>query len=141
MNIKRAIGFSVLLYTATFVVYIITTFIPGLGISEAMTTGGYVIYWLLLIPIVLLLAKWFFKKDPPNTRKGFLLGVVAILVSLVLDGVSVLLTVAVGESTQAFQDMYADWRFYATIVWVIVLTTFAGFEFDKTYTNTEAKKM
>ena len=139
MNIKRAIGFAFLLYISSFIVFTATAIILGIDLEslEGMSTMGYVIGWVLYIPIVLLLAKWYFKKDPPTLKKGFWLGVIAITTSLLFDGVSVLGTYFAGESLDIFVRMYSSWEFYVSVVWVILLCTFAGFEFDKTFTKQE----
>ncbi len=86
------------------------------------------------IPIVLLLAKWYFKKVLPTVKNGLQLGIVAIIVSLIFDGLSIGATIAVGQSIDVFTALYTDWKFYVTVIEILLLTTFAGFEFDATDT-------
>jgi hypothetical protein len=139
MNFKRAIGFGLSAYLLSFAVYVAVAFIPGTGSPEEITTVGYAIGWVFYIPVILLLAKWYFKKDPPNTKKGFFLGLITIAVSLALDGLAILGTYLAGESIKSFTVMYTSWEFYTSIVWVVALCTFAGFEFDKTYTKRDSR--
>jgi len=134
MNYKRAIGFSVLLYIASFIVYGLTFVLPFLD-GENLALSNFVFMWVLTIPIVLLFAKWFFRSIPATVKNGFVLGVVAIIVGLSLDGLAVTAAYLAGESMDQFKELYGSWMFYATIIEIIVLTTFAGWEFDKTFTK------
>ncbi len=49
------------------------------------------------------------------------------------------LAVSAGESAEQFKELYSSWMFYVTILEIIVLTAYAGFEFDMTFTQTEPK--
>ena len=100
----------------------------------------YLLTWVLYIPLVLLLAKWYFKKDSPTLKKGFRLGIISIIVALLLDGLSILGTYYAGESLDMFMAMYTSWEFYFTIIWVIALTSYAGYEFDATFTKPDKKE-
>ena len=136
MNYKRAILFGIWLYLLSFVLFAILQFIPGIGAETyEASLSTYIVNWIAYIPITLLWAKWYFKKDEPTIKKGFFLGVISIVVAFVLDGVSVMGTLAVGESLEVFKALYFDWKFFVTILWVIVLCTFAGWEFDGTFTK------
>lgn len=134
MNYQRAVGFAALLYIAAFLVGILA-FAFGWANSTGYSTSAFVLTWVLYIPAVLILAKWYFKAVAPTTRRGFLLGVITILVSAVLDLIFIGITAAMGESVEAFVQLYKSWEFYVTVMWVVLLTTFAGYEFDKTYTK------
>lgn len=134
MNIKRALGFSVLLYLASFIVYGIIQVVPAL---EFPSFSGYLVLWVLNIPIVLLLAKWYFKSVAPTAKRGLALGVLAIFVAVVFDGIFALIAHASGVGMDEFASMYTDWKFYCTIVEVLFLTSYAGFEFDGTYSGTK----
>ncbi len=136
MNIKRSLGFAVLLYAISFIIFGGTASLFGhRSLTELPPLGVFVVIWLLSIPVVLLLAKWYFKKVMPTPKAGFRLGVLAVAVAFLLDGLVVLGTYASGESLDTFAAMYADWKVYATIVEIVLLTTYAGFEFDGTYTS------
>lgn len=95
---------------------------------------AYLIYGILLVPATLLLAKWFFKTMNPTWQRGLALGIITIVFSLALDGLMVAGMYFGGEPLDDFAIMYTSWEFYATLVWLIAITTFAGWEFDGTYT-------
>ncbi len=132
MNIVRALLFSVMLYATSFVVYALSSFI---GSPDDPTLGQYILFWVLNIPLILLLAKWYFKVEAPTYLHGLYLGIIAVIVAFLFDGVSIFATAAAGKSIDVFKSMYTDWKFYVTVVEILALCTFAGFEFDKTYTK------
>lgn len=131
MNIKRAIGFSFMLY-----IIMLLVFMP-LSIMLGPDRQGlaYLIYAMLLVPATLLLAKWFFKAMNPTWQRGLVLGIITIVVSLLLDGLMVAGMYFAGESLADFTIMYTSWEFYAALVWLVLITTFAGWEFDGTYSE------
>jgi len=136
MNLKRAIGFAVALYIISFIGFFVTLLLPGEhSLTEVPPLATFVVVWLIHIPVVLLLAKWYFRKVSATTKNGLLLGIVTIAVALVLDGLSIAGTIAAGESIDTFKALYTDWKFYATVLEIILLTTYAGYEFDSTYTE------
>ena len=139
MNYKRAIWFGIMLYLSSFVVYGAYALLGMAPDSYEISFKAYLVNWILYIPIVLLLAKWFFKQVEPSPKRGLELGVVAILVAFVADGLGVVATLAAGQSLEAFIQLYADWKFYFTVMWVVLLTVFAGWEFDRTFTRREVK--
>lgn len=128
MNIKRAIGFGVMLWILIFVEVTIVMFIPALQ-DKVLTQ--HIIHWIVLIPMVLLLAKWYFKADPPTLKKGFFLGLIGLAVGIILD---LLITIPLFVKDYGF---FADWKLWVGMAEAILLTTFAGFEFDKTFTKKE----
>lgn len=134
MNTKRALIFSVLWYAISFL--IILAF-QAIFSTSVFGLREYAWFWVLSIPLVLGLAKWYFKMDAPTTQKGFMLGVVALVVGLVLDVVIVgLITQNQGTAFgELFWQYYGDPLFYVTLVEILLLTTYAGFEFDATYTK------
>ncbi len=137
MNIKRAIGFALSLYVVLFVGFLVTFLLPGeQSLTEVPPLATFVIVWLMSIPAVLLLAKWYFRKVSATKKNGFLLGIVTIVVSLLIDGLFIAGTIAAGESVETVKVLYTDWKFYATVLEIILLTTYAGYEFDSTYTET-----
>ncbi len=134
MNYKRAIGFGFLLYAFSFVLYGLTYIIPFLN-REENGLESYFFTWLINIPVVILLGKWYFKQLKPSAQRGFWLGIIAILVAFALDGLFVLLTLIFGQPLDDFRILYTDWKFYITLVEVILLCTISGFEFDATYSK------
>jgi hypothetical protein len=144
MKLKRAAVFALLVYLLSSLIYFLMVLAFDIQLEATYNMGlrDYALIWFLNIPLILLMAKWYFKKDAPTLKKGFHLGLFTILVALLIDGLSIAGTLAIGESTEVFQAMYSDWKFYATILWTIALTTYAGYEFDQTFTKhpEEAKK-
>jgi len=104
-----------------------------------MSLSGYGLFWVINIPVVLGLCKWYFKMEAPTLNKGFMLGVFALIVGVLLD--AILLSISSSAASVPFQQMamelYGDWRFYVALAEVLLLTTYAGFEFDGTYTKPE----
>jgi len=134
MNYKRAIGFALMVYVTTLVLSF--AMMPFIQFDPAATTwpmAAWVFNWIVYIPVFLLFAKWFFKKVTPTAKHGLILGVVTILVSVIIDGLFLGGGMLAGQDTGQLIGMYTDWRFYVTILEVVVLTTFAGVEFDATH--------
>ncbi len=135
MNLRRALGFALALYILSFLGFFVTLLLPGeQSLTEVPPLATFVIGWIINIPVVLLLAKWYFKKVTPTVRAGLHLGIVAIVVSLLLDGISILGTYMAGQPLDTFVALYSDWKLYATVIEIIGLTMYAGYEFDATYT-------
>jgi hypothetical protein len=138
MNIKRAISFGVYLYASSFIVFGLLSFIPGLELMTdgVMTNNAYIISAILNIFIVLLLAKWYFRKEEVNVSNGLNLGVIAIFVALGFDAISYLLAINYSsDGGDMFKALYGDWRLYASMAEIILLTAYAGSEFDATFTK------
>lgn len=129
MNIKRSLGFALLVYVLSFIAYMAIQL--GFNIEE-FALREYIVFWIVLVPVVLLSAKWYFKMDAPTTKKGFMLGIYAIVVGILLD---VIMAFAGGSAQETLSMMYQNWMFIASLGEVLLLTTFAGFEFDGTYTK------
>ncbi len=135
MNFKRALGFAFVLYIVSFLGFFVTLLLPGeQSLTEVPPLATFVIGWIINIPVVLLLAKWYFKKVTPTAKAGFQLGVITIAFSLLLDGISIVGTYMAGQPLDTFAMLYSDWKLYATVIEIILLTTYAGYEFDATYT-------
>ncbi|MBT3539395.1 hypothetical protein HOF40_04190 [Candidatus Parcubacteria bacterium] len=131
MKIKRAIAFGVMLWVGIFAIISILMFTPSLQDKDFYQ---FLILWILLIPLVLLLAKWYFREDSPTTKKGFLLGIIGVLVGTVLD-----IAITVPLFVKSYSVFYSNVFMYIGIAEGILLATYAGFEFDATYTM-ESKK-
>lgn len=128
MNYRRAVTFGALLWLTSFIVYLILNLIPGLFGRELLMNIGF---WILLVPITLFWSKWYFKQDPPSFKKGIRLGVVALLTAFVLDIVFLLGT----GQRDMFIQLYTDWKLYVAVLEILLLTSFAGWEYDRTYTK------
>lgn len=134
MNYKRALGFAILLYVVLFILMVGIQQIAGsfvLGLRE------YIALWIISIPIVLFFAKWYFKMDTPSTAKGFKLGIIALIIGAVLDAGLIYISAPTMDMTfsELYGIFYTDWKFYIAVAEILALTTFAGFEFDATYTK------
>ena len=115
------------MWVVIFVVVSILMFLPPLVDKKLMQ---FIIFWVLLIPIVLLLCKWYFKMDAPNLKKGIVLGIVLLFVALGLD---VIITVPL--FVKSYSVFFGDWMMYIGYVEILLLSIYAGFEFDGTFTK------
>ncbi len=131
MNYKRALMTGVMLWVIIFVVVSILMFMPGL---QNKVLSQHIIFWILLIPITLLLAKWHFRMDPPNIKKGLLLGVIMLVAATVLDSI-----ITVPFFVKSYAVFFANPLLYMGYGEILILSVFAGFEFDKTFTKPEEK--
>lgn len=127
MNLKRAIGFAVLLWIIIFVVISIVMFLSWFKDHNLRIQ---VAWWILEIPIVLVWAKMYFKADPPTWKKGLYLGLIALIVGTILDTI-----ITVPLFIKSYSMYFGSWTLYAGFVEMLVLTTLAGGEFDKTFTK------
>ncbi|MBP9761109.1 MAG: hypothetical protein KBD15_02630 [Candidatus Magasanikbacteria bacterium] len=134
MNYKRAILFGIMVYVSSFIAYGFNYVIPYLQ-TDTLSLRHFVFGWVWNIPVLLLFSKWFFKKVPANLTHGFLLGCMCLLTAFALDGFFIFLAVLANQSLDQFKELYGSWLFYVTLLEVVALTTFAGWEFDKTYTK------
>lgn len=133
INLKRAIGYALLVYITSSIVFALAATLLGASL-EAPSLGAYVIYWLGTIVLMLLFAKWYFKVVEPTTKSGLYLGLATIAVSICIDLLSIAGAIATDNSIEMFASLYGSWQFYTTIIIVLLTTTYAGFEFDSTYT-------
>lgn len=133
-NPKRAVGFGVMLWILIFVLISILMFTPWFKDSEMRIQ---IAWWVLEIPMVLLLAKWYFRVVEPTIKKGFLLGLTALVVGNILDLIITIPLFVSQQSEQPYLEYYADWKMWFGFVLLLALTTFAGFEFDGTFTKKE----
>ncbi len=141
LHFKRALGFSLLFYLASFVLFALMSVAFGTSLDTApnnVPVFQYVTYLLVLIPAILVCAKWYFRKFQPSTRRGLLLGIVALVISFALDQILVVVSMPREEGVKMLSSIYTDWKFYTTMVILIGTATYTGFEFDRTYTFDEA---
>ena len=127
MNIKRAILFGVLLWVFVFVIISIIMFIPALA-GRRLTQS--IIFWVVNIPLVLLLAKWYFKTVVPTVKNGLILGVLSLIVTTVLD-----LIITVPLFVKSYAAFYGDWTLYVGYAEIIIICMIAGGEFDAVATE------
>jgi len=127
MNIKRAIGFGAMLWILIFVVWSIVMFLPWFKDGEMRI---YVTHWILLVTMVLLLAKWYFKTVTPTWKKGLYLGLIGLATGAVLD-----MIITVPLFVKSYSLYYSDWRQWFGFALSVLLCVIAGWEFDATFSK------
>lgn len=132
MKYTRMLGFGAMLWIAAFVVISVVMFTPWFKESTLRVMATW---WVLEVPAVLLLSKWYFKADPPTVKKGFLLGIAGLFVSMVLDAI-----ITVPLFVKSYSAFYGSWQLWVGLAEILVLCVLAGWEFDKTFTKTENTK-
>ena len=120
------------MWMAIFIIFYGLMFAPFLKGKEMMQ---FAIFWVLLIPLTLLSAKWYFKMDPPNLKKGLCLGLIIIGVATVLD-----IIITAPLFVKSYANFFGNWKLYVGLSEILLLCTYAGWEFDKTYTKVEEQK-
>jgi len=68
--------------------------------------------------------------DEPTTKKGFLLGIMALVIGLILDSI-----ITVPFFVKSYSVYFSNSYLYIGLLEVLLLTTYAGYEFDSTYTK------
>jgi len=134
LNIKRAIIFALALYLVGAVLFTLLYWIFGVSLDtlpKDIPTMLYVVTWIIMIPLVLVCSKWYFKRLPPTFVRGIVLGVVAVVLMNIFD---IFLVVVSGMGVDMLLELYTDWRWFFTNIFVIALVAYAGFEFDQTFT-------
>jgi len=120
-----------MLWMIIFVTVSVLMFLPFL---LDKTLIQFAIFWVLLIPAVLLLNKWYFRADPPSLKKGLMLGVILLAVLIALDAV-----ITVPLFVKSYSVFFGDWMMYVEYAEILLLSIYAGFEYDRTYTKLEKK--
>lgn len=140
MNISRVILFSLMLYAVSVVIFFGLQFFSGSPVLIAVPSLlSFVIWWIITIPLVLLLCKWYFKRVLPTIQNGVLLGLGAILVCACLDGLVVFGMWLGHQQIDIFHALFTEWKSYILVFEILLLTTYAGFEFDATDTPARAE--
>lgn len=129
MKHKRAIVTGIMMWFFISVIFLVLMFAPFLQGKEMMQ---FAIFWVLLIPLTLLSAKWYFKMDSPNLKKGLCLGLIICGVALILD-----MFITVPIFVKSYANFFGDWKLYASLSEILLLCLYAGWEFDETYTRRE----
>ena len=130
MNIKRGILFGVIFWVLIFIIISILMFLPWVKDSSVRIN---MIWYVLEIPVILLLAKWYFKQKKPSLKEWFLIGITALIIGTVLD---MIITVPIFLKGN-YAQFYGDWMLYIGYVEVVVIATISGWEFDGPVAKTE----
>jgi len=125
MKLKRG-----LLYAGAIIVLSLLIQFGVLPLLEPLFDGIRAMWWIEWIMtgfVTLLVAKWYFKQDEPTLVKGIKLGILPAILLAALP--------------MWYSDLWGVglpyWKVYVTPIIVFVLTAYAGFEFDQTYTKRE----
>ena len=113
-----------------FLIFIILSILMLMPFLKEREMTRYFIFWVLLIPITLLSAKWYFKMDQPNLKKGLCLGLIILGVFTILDVI-----ITVPFFVKSYANFFGDWKLYVGLLEVLLLCIYAGWEFDDTYTK------
>ena len=123
MNIKRGLLFGLLFWIFVFVAVSILIFLPWVKDSALRVN---IIWYIIEIPIVLILAKWYFKQRKPTIKEGFLVGLVVLITGSVLDAIITVPLFIGGD----YGKFFGDWMLYIGYAELLILTTVSGWEFD-----------
>ncbi len=122
MNIKRAIGISVAIYLAFFVV---------------MSISALIMWYVLPFVVILFVcvgAFWYFKSPTvsASARQGFYFGLTILLIGFVLDILSVLPTLSKGDGLlKSLLDYYSQPLFWVMLVLILLVATLTGKKMKK----------
>jgi len=130
MNLKRGLIFGLLLWMIVFIIISILIMLPWVKDSSVRIN---VLWYIFEIPVILLLAKLYFKQKKPTLKEGFMLGVLALVIGIILD-VIITVPLFIGGDYAKF---YGDWMLYIGFAELIILTTISGWEFDGPVARTE----
>jgi hypothetical protein len=129
MNKKRAVLTGLIGYPLYAGVWFAITYIPYVNTSQ---WTQYITFYILFVPIALFLAKWYFREDSPSTaQKGLFLGISVAIVFSVIDNILGIPTNVGG----GYADFYLNWYMFFMYIEIIFMFTYAGFEFDDTFTE------
>lgn len=130
MNIKRAIGLSILAYIATFVVGALVAVVSGVDLGEIQEAPT--ILWvtgaLVSVAFAWAFAWWYFRspKTIASPRNGLLFGLVMIATGFILDFVTFLPLVTREDPWGSILAYYFNPFFWGTVVLVVITTTLVG---------------
>lgn len=122
MNYKRAILFGVMLWAFIFVIFSVVMFMPWFSTRPL---AQHATLWILFIPLVLALVKWYSFGKKITAVEGLKLGLVFLVVGTILD-----MIITIPLFVKSFGKYYSDWKIYVGYAEVLALCAYAGFEFD-----------
>ncbi|MBT4153572.1 MAG: hypothetical protein HOE53_02890 [Candidatus Magasanikbacteria bacterium] len=125
----RGLIFGLLVFVKAAVIVAIE---HAISAGFALTTAGFIVNALLLIPITMILAKWYFKAVKPTTLRGLGLALDILIVSVLGAWVLEMTGMVPADMTQT---LFSSWIGYASVAWILLLCVYAGFEFDGTYSK------
>jgi drug/metabolite transporter (DMT)-like permease len=130
MNIKRAIGASVMAYIASFIIGVIVIVVFGIDLGETQEIPPLMWYAGAIASIVFAagFALWYFRslKVEPSEKAGLYLGVVMITTGFILDFVTLLPLFTHEDPVGPLLDYYLAPMFWVTLLLVLLATTLTG---------------
>lgn len=127
MKSKRAIGFAILIYIASFVVGILTSFFINADFSMSnVPVGVWIIGILASIILTACFTKLYFKKVDPSFSEGIKFGIVVILISTILDFLIVIPSVLYTNTVGDIVSYYTNPLFWVIVASVILTAGIVG---------------
>jgi hypothetical protein len=130
MNIKRAIGASVMAYVASFIVGTIVAVVFGIDLAETGEVPPLMWYVGAVASMVFAVgAAWWYFRSPavvPSAKSGLYLGIVMISTGFVLDFITLLPLWTHENPLEPILDYYLAPMFWVSLVLVLAATTLTG---------------
>jgi hypothetical protein len=126
MDIKKTIIFSLGVWLFLTILFYILNLIPVLEKNIYFFT----VVWVFLIIKLFFLSKWYFRKTTINIKNGFILGLISSLVSAILI---YFVSFNLLDLKIENESLYLS----VTFLEILLFCTYAGFEFDKTFTESK----
>lgn len=144
MNKKRAILISIALYISTFIIGVVLALAGNVNFTTpgAIPTYYWVVSLITTVGLAGIASVWYFnsQKTRRNTKEGFLLGIMFIIMGFILDMVFFLPAVFTGTPFLTLLEYYAQPIFYFTLILVICTTTLIGSRGEPEKTPKSRKK-
>lgn len=135
MQIKRAIGASVLTYIASFILGSIFAISAGINLAETQAIPPSMWYLAAVSAIVFAagFAYWYFRspKTHPCAKEGLLLGITMIITGFVLDMITFLPLLTHPDPFGPILDYYSSPFFWSTLALILGVTSLTGWWLGK----------
>ena len=123
MNLKRAIGISLLTYISTFIVGMVAALIMGLDLTstDAPPPEMFYISAVAAVVIAALFSVWYFKGKgiEKNAKQGLFFGITLIIIGFIMDIITFIPYVLGGGSYNDLFSYYANPVFLVTLVLIL----------------------
>jgi hypothetical protein len=133
MILHRALGISLLVFVATQMCCVVGAKILDLDLKTADPASMPSILWLIgnlsSVLFSLLGLFWYFKSPhlKPNYKQGFLFGLVAVLLGLILDGLALSLT---PPGQLILHKYYTQPEYWTAFGLILTTCTYFGYRFN-----------
>jgi len=135
MNLKKAVGITVLVYLSTFILGSFIAFAMGMNITSMTDVPPE--FWFVSFALTVILVGigsfWYFKdkKVTPSAKEGALLGVVMVVISFALDFALIIPVILTTEMPIDMISYYTNPMFWTAIVLLFATTTVVGWHKGK----------